>query len=276
MMRSVKKVFLLLSLLSLLMSCKTMEEIKADQSKQKQLETVYKEVEIGKAVFAKLAGKYGILRDNETTEYLNKFGKTLALYTERQELDYFFGILATDKVNAYALPGGYILISIGALKRIDNPSALAGVISHELGHVNLKHILQQVKIQVSYNFWEILARFLAGPRQLVTNVVGQISDKIEEQLFMKGLSTDNEFEADRYAVTLLQALNISPEPYINYMKNLEKEEGNKDLEVLDKTHPKINDRMVKLSPSLTQGLPTLKITDQFKKFKDKISGFKVQ
>ena len=89
-------------------------------------ETVQKEIEVGRAALSKIAGTYGILRDDDATAYLNKFLQSLALYTERQELEYFAGILETDQVNAYSLPGGYVLVTLGALKTLDSPGALAG------------------------------------------------------------------------------------------------------------------------------------------------------
>jgi len=258
--------FILISLF--IISCKGTADIKAKQEAQKFYEAIDKEIEVGRAVFAKLAGRYGVLRDQKATAYLNKLGKTLGMYTERQELEYYFAILATEKVNGYALPGGYILISLGALRRMETPGALVGVLAHELGHINKKHILQQVKIEVRYNFFEILARFLAGPRQLVTSMVGQISDKIEERLFIDGYNNDDEYEADKFSVDLMQALSINSDDYFTYLKELGNEEGQKDLEVLDKTHPGTDERLEKIKPYLVKGLPNMKASAEFKKFKD--------
>ncbi|MCK4797966.1 MAG: M48 family metalloprotease, partial [Spirochaetes bacterium] len=197
------------------------------------------------------------------------------LYTERQELEYYFAILATDKVNAYALPGGYILVSLGVIKRIEEPGALVGILAHELGHINLRHILKQIKIKVRYNFFEILAKFLAGPRQIVTNMASQISNKIEEKLFIEGLSCEDEFEADIYSVKLMQALNISPIPYIEYLKKLGEEKGAKALEVLDKTHPGVSDRINMMEQCIVDDLPIMKASEDFIKFKESIKNIKV-
>lgn len=264
----IKTILLLFILILIFVSCTSVADIKEKQDTAKFFEAIDKEIEVGRAVFAKLAGRYGILRDQKATLYLNKLGKTLGMYTERQELEYYFGILATEKVNGYALPGGYILISLGALRRMDSPGALVGVLAHELGHINKKHILKQVKIEVRYNFFEILARFLAGPRQLVTSMVGQISDKIEEKLFINGFDYEDEYEADKFSVSLMEALNINSEDYIQYLRDLGNEEGQKDLEVLDKTHPSIEDRINKLKPNITEGLPKMKASNEFEKFKE--------
>ncbi|MEE1291434.1 MAG: hypothetical protein UHW86_10450, partial [Spirochaetota bacterium] len=99
-------------------SCATTKGSVITEEQKQTLEIAEKEKEIGDAAFAKLAGKYGVLRDETLTAYLNKFGKSIALYCERQEFDYFFAILDTDTVNAYSLPGGYVLITKGALKAL--------------------------------------------------------------------------------------------------------------------------------------------------------------
>ena len=112
----------------MLISCKSSADFKAKQDAAKFYEAVDKEIEVGRAVFAKLAGKYGVLRDQRATLYLNKMGKSLGMYTERQELEYFFAILSTEQVNGYALPGGYILISLGALRRMESPGAPSAII----------------------------------------------------------------------------------------------------------------------------------------------------
>ena len=176
------------SIIMLTTSCKSLGEKQIEHRAQELSEYVEKEKELGRAAFAKLAGKYGVLKDEETTEYLNKLGKALSLYVERHELEYYFAILDSEQINGYALPGGYILITKGALKHIDTKGALLGVLAHELGHINKKHVLQGVKIETKQNFFETLARILAGPRQIITNVVNQVSQKIE--LFIEGLAED--------------------------------------------------------------------------------------
>ena len=227
-------------------SCATTKGSVITEEQKQTLEIAEKEKEIGDAAFAKLAGKYGVLRDEALTAYLNKFGKSIALYCERQEFDYFFAILDTDTVNAYSLPGGYVLITKGALKALQTPGELAGVIAHELGHINKFHITNNVRIETKMNFFEILARFIAGPRQAVSTVAAQISDKIEERLFIEGFDSDTEFEADEYAGDLLTALNVNVSDYVAYLQRLEAKNGEEIMQELDRTHPPMSERLTKL------------------------------
>ena len=252
----------------LITSCVTQN----NQFTAEDLEKVEKEIEIGRAVFAKLAGKYGVIKHEKSTEYLNKFGKSLAMFTERQEIEYFFAILKSDQVNAYALPGGYVLISLGALKQVKASGELAGIIAHELGHINKKHVLNRVKIQTKFNFFETLARFIAGPRQIVTTLVNQVSQKVEEVLFIKGYDAKDEYEADAYAVTLLSNLQINVSDYLNLLERLKNHEQKEELENLDATHPDIQERINRMLPLVNNEIPKLKETEKFNEFMTFITG----
>lgn len=247
-------------------SCATTKDNVVTFEQKEVLEIAEKEKEIGSAAFAKLAGKYGVLRDEELTGYLNKFGKSLALYCARQEFDYFFAILDTDTINAYSLPGGYVVITKGALKALQSPGELAGVIAHELGHINKYHITNNVKIETKMNFFEVLARFIAGPRQVVSTMAAQVSEKIEEKLFIEGFDSDTEFEADAYAGELLTALDVNIEDYIAYLQRLEARNSEEAMQELDKTHPPMADRLAKLEAFRSSEIRVLPNTENFSGF----------
>jgi predicted Zn-dependent protease len=255
----------LLSLFSVV-SCATTKGSVITEEQKQTLEIAEKEKEIGDAAFAKLAGKYGVLRDEALTAYLNKFGKSIALYCERQEFDYFFAILDTDTVNAYSLPGGYVLITKGALKALQTPGELAGVIAHELGHINKFHITNNVKIETKMNFFEILARFIAGPRQVISTMAAQVSDKIEEKLFIGGFDSDTEFEADEYAGQMLLSLDINTSDYIAYLQRLEANTDDESMQELDRTHPPMSERLAKLEAFRSDDVRVLPVSENFSNF----------
>lgn len=233
-------------------------------------EALAKEIEVGKAALAKLTGTYGLWQNREATNYLNLYIKALATYVERQELPYQVAILDTDQINAYSLPGGYILITRGALKAVETPGALAGILAHELGHINKSHLANAVKIRVQYSTLESLARFLAGSRQLITATMNQINDQIQEKLFLEGFSADLEFDADAYAVDLLQAAGIDAQDYVDYLASLQHDVDTSALSDIDRTHPPLSTRLDRLQPHLEVGLPPLIPTQGFQEFKKQI------
>jgi predicted Zn-dependent protease len=93
----------------------------------------------GNGVFS--AGK----PENEVNNYLNLVGKNLALRSSRPGLPWTFGAVDSEVVNAYSAPGGYVLVTRGLLKRVKNEAELAGILAHEIMHVNHKHALEQYK-----------------------------------------------------------------------------------------------------------------------------------
>jgi len=86
---------------------------------------------------------------NRMHTYLNVVGKNLASRSTRPTLQWTFGVLDTEIVNAVSAPGGYVFVTRGLLKRVNNEAALAGVLSHEIAHVTRKDafaIYQKTKV----------------------------------------------------------------------------------------------------------------------------------
>jgi len=193
---------------------------------------------------------------------------------ERPSLQYRCVILATEQVNAYSLPGGYVCITLGALKAMREPGELAGVLVHELGHINKSHILKYVKIQVRKDFWETLGRIIAGSRMVITGTINQINDQIGERLFLEGYAAPQEFEADAYAVNLLQLLDLDARPYVDFLGRLEAM-GNTEKENLDKTHPPLSKRIEALQPLLTDSHKPYPRTTEFEKFLEIIANTRI-
>ena len=86
---------------------------------------------------------------NQLHKYLNDVGKNLASRSTRPTLQWTFGVLDSEIVNAVSAPGGYVFVTRGLLKRVNNEAALAGVLSHEIAHVTRKDafaIYQKTKV----------------------------------------------------------------------------------------------------------------------------------
>jgi len=86
---------------------------------------------------------YGIYNDSKLNAYINDLGKRIAKVTHRPNLPYTFKVVDTPVVNAFAVPGGYVYFTRGILSYLNNEAELAGIMGHELGHVNARHTAQQ-------------------------------------------------------------------------------------------------------------------------------------
>jgi Zn-dependent protease with chaperone function len=80
-------------------------------------------------------------------EYVNKVGKALAANSERPDIRWTFMVLDDPSVNAFSAPGGYVFVTTGLLKAVENEAQLAGVLGHEIGHVTGRHALEGYKLQ---------------------------------------------------------------------------------------------------------------------------------
>jgi len=76
--------------------------------------------------------------DKEVQRYIQKLGSKIAQHTPRK-LNYRFYVVNTKQINAFALPGGFIFVNRGLILALDKEDQLAGVLAHELAHVNARH-----------------------------------------------------------------------------------------------------------------------------------------
>jgi predicted Zn-dependent protease len=126
-------------------------------------------------------------------------------------------IIDNSMVNAFAVPGGRIVIFRGLLERTEHPEELAGVLAHEIQHVLLRHPLQAVFRQFSLR---ALAAVVAGDSTGMASALGA-AGTVGGMRYQRG----DEEAADRAAVRMLQAAQIDPEGLIQMLEKLESVHG---------------------------------------------------
>jgi predicted Zn-dependent protease len=97
------------------------------------------ELAIGKEVVAATLGSYPPIRDSGLQHRLNQIGVWIALQSSRPDLPWRFAAVESDAINAFAAPGGTILVTRGMLGHVTNEAELACVLGHEIGHVTRRH-----------------------------------------------------------------------------------------------------------------------------------------
>ena len=86
------------------------------------------EIAVGREVAGRTLGAAPLVADPELQAYVNRVGRWIAMQTERPDLPWHFGVLDTASVNAFAAPGGYVLVTRGLYEMLDSESQLAGVL----------------------------------------------------------------------------------------------------------------------------------------------------
>ncbi|MDH3493566.1 MAG: M48 family metalloprotease [Acidobacteriota bacterium] len=111
------------------------------------------DVKIGREYSAKVENEFPILRDSESTNYIQDVGRRLvsSIPNEFQEpqFQYQFKIVNARDINAFALPAGYLYVNRGMIQAAKNEGEMAGVIAHEVSHAALRHGTAQATKQTS-------------------------------------------------------------------------------------------------------------------------------
>jgi predicted Zn-dependent protease len=187
-----------------------------------------KEIEIGRGIAATIAGRYPIVRDSALTLYVNLVGLTVAGEAPRPDIAYHFAVLETPDVNAFAAPGGYIFVTRGALGLMENEAELAGVLAHEVGHVNRRHVIEGIR---KSDFWREVRDQSGISGTTLDRAVGAGSNVV-----FSGYSREDEAEADSLGVEYAASAGYDPEGLPTFVSHLSRHSGEGPLAEITATH----------------------------------------
>jgi predicted Zn-dependent protease len=176
------------------------------------------EIVFGRGIASKLLGKYELLKDKKINNYIGKIGTGIAAQFGRKQVKYFFGILVTEEINAFAASGGYIFITTGTLKILENEAQLAGVLAHEISHDKRKHIVENLNLNDISSEQNIYSAFniLKGAVRTALERLNLIAFQI---LTEQGLPENDEYEADIDTIQTLQKIGYNPHSYVKFLNN---------------------------------------------------------
>lgn len=212
------------------------------------------EVEIGREAAREVERELELYEDPAVTAYINSLGQMLARYSRRSGLTYYFKVVDTDEVNAFALPGGWLYVNRGLITTAENESELAGVIGHEIGHVDKKHGARAISRQLGAAFF--LELTLGGNNSSSTQRAGRQIAGLFVGMQQLSYGRDAEREADRFAVESTYATGIDPKGTATFFEKLmamqKKEPGR--FGRLFSTHPPSRERVENVRAQIG-GLP---------------------
>ncbi|MCS7215724.1 MAG: M48 family metalloprotease [Thermodesulfovibrio sp.] len=247
----IKKFLLIGILIFYLCSCKTGDINKVldvtfttIQATEKAVRPISEEEEyyIGRAVAARIFSYYPLYENPQLTSYINSIGKVIVLHSERPFIfgGYHFAILNTNEVNAFACPGGIVLVTRGMLNLLQNEDELAAVLAHEIAHLNHRDGINSIKQARWMEALTIIGTTAARQfgdeemTKLVDIFEGSIDD-ILKTLIINGYSQTQEYASDEKAIHYLTKAGYNPNALINVLerlRNIKKSESG-----IGKTHP---------------------------------------
>lgn len=170
------------------------------------------EIDLGKQFYDSFVGDMEI--DKAKTKLLNDFAKKVDFETE---YPLKFTVVKSEQVNAFALPGGNIVVFDAILKKIKTPEELVALLSHEVTHVKERHSLKG------------LARNLAGSLAVSVvigdmNTIGNILVSQANNIYQLGFTRDMEKQADLEGLEIMYHNKLDPQGMIHLMERLHEEE----------------------------------------------------
>lgn len=174
--------------------------------------------------------------DTEKSKALNEFARKIDFETQ---YPLKFTVVKDKQVNAFALPGGNIVVYSGILDKMKSAEELAALLSHEVTHIKERHSLRG------------LSRNLAGSVliSLVFGDTGSISSVLAnkaEDFYQLGFSRGMEKEADLKGLQIMYHNRLDPQGMVHLMERLkeeEKEQGSTKMLSYLNSHPMTNERL---------------------------------
>lgn len=174
-----------------------------------------------------------ICSDTEANEALQSMWTRICETNQLDSSSVKVHLVNNDEINAYAFPGGHILIHSGLVQTLESPEELAGVLGHEVAHVQLNHISKKLAKEVGVS---ILLSAAGGG-----SAAGEAIKEILSQLSSSAYDRSLEKEADLKSVEYLKNAGINPSAMIGVMEKLESEVQS-DLPSWLGSHPDLSER----------------------------------
>jgi predicted Zn-dependent protease len=212
------------------------------------------EIEIGRELAGRILGVQPLVNDPELQAYVNRVGRWIAAQSERPDLPWRFGVIDHPLVNAFATPGGFVLITRGLYEILDTEAQLAGVLGHEIGHIVRRHHITVMQQTAGVAVFAKLAQARAGNKSaIVKNLIGTGAT-----IIARGLDKEAEYEADQLGAILAARAGYSPYGLVEVLQKLaarSRDDGS--LTLLFKTHPQPRERISSLGEALEPRVATL-------------------
>jgi beta-barrel assembly-enhancing protease len=219
---------------------------------------------IGRAVAANLLGRYRLYTRNQNlTTYLNKICAAITINSPQPDIynGYHVAILDTDEINAFATSGGHIFVTRGIIGAADTEDGLAGIIAHEVAHIQLKHGINAIKSSRKTQAMLVTNTAIAGVAggtdvKQLTDALNDSFMEFVQTLVSNGYSKSQEFDADTKAVALMAAAGYNPAGLAKMLMSLG--HFQKPDSGFGKTHPSPEERIANAQKSIKKHKATYK------------------
>lgn len=259
-MKGLVRVFigLLFGVVGLVSYCATTVENPITGEKQRVQLTPREEVALGLQTREEVAREFGGLYPDPTIqEYVDRVGQRIVQQSIASESQYpfdFHVLNDRETVNALALPGGQIFITMGLLQRLNSEAQLAGVLAHETGHAIARHAAEHLAKQQLGSTLVTAVGIAATDEQGRGREAAAIAQVANEMIALN-YGREDELESDRLGLQFMTEAGYDPRAMIEVMQILQAAtSGGTPPEFLS-THPQPESRIERLQEAIAEQFP---------------------
>lgn len=203
------------------------------------------EKDIGQNSYQRIVAERRVrkLPEDEEEQLTGIFDRLVAACNRKNELKFNLTVVEDNTVNAFALPGGYIFVHTGLLSYVHSEGELAGVLAHEIAHVDLGHGMKALGRQLGFSLLWQLVMGNRSPEQIAK--IGAIAINLTQL----GYGREAEFEADRHGVIFMRKAGYSKQEFLSFWRRLQNESGegkNPAFLQIFSTHPPTSERIKRI------------------------------
>lgn len=204
---------------------------------------------LGPAVTGRVLGVAPLWEDDGAQHRVNLVGRWLASQTARPGLPWTFGVIDDAEINAFAAPGGYVLLTRGLYELLADDAELAAVLAHELAHVVQRDHFEVIRRQQvrAAGKEALMAEVSApGPAAWAKDYV----DRHGAAILLTGLDREAEYRADHAAGVYLERAGFDPLAFYSVLQKMAAfGQRPARLAQLYRTHPPLDERLDRLDRS---------------------------
>lgn len=249
---------ILFALFGLITYCTNVVQNPVTGEKQRVQLSPQQEVVLGQQARSKMAAKYGGLAPNAPLQsYIDQVGARVVKQSQASKLPYpyeFHLLSDPQTINAFALPGGQVFITVGLLRRLKSEAQLAGVLGHEVGHVVGRHGAEHLaKQQLGASL--VNAVGIAASDNPDNARQAALLAQAANQLVSLRYGREDELESDQLGFRFMREAGYNPQGLLELMQILgSARQGGASPEFFS-THPNPENRLQRLQSLITQAYP---------------------
>jgi len=198
-----------------------------------------------------------VINDSEINNYIERLGRKLSMDGTNEKLSLKFFIVDDPSINAFAMLGGIIGIHTGLIFAANTESELSSVLSHEIAHITQKHLLRLFDSQARNSFKSYLAIAIAilaarsNPQVASGAIMAAKAAQVQSAL---DFTRENEKEADRVGIEILNKSGFDPKGFIDFFRTLDRfnQFSSGAAPSFLRTHPITSDRISDIQDRLKE------------------------